>query len=125
MASVWMYLIAGVSAIAIGAGGMHYADSVYYNGKITQMERDDVRADKARTDAELKQLQDINKQIGEAAQIFLKNQGLLGTQFETITKDLQNVQAKTPLPRDCKPTVDRVRNLSAAIDAANNTILGH
>jgi len=113
-------LIGGAILILIGTGAGAYGASIYYGGRIAQMERDTAIADKARATADLKQYTDIATQIQAAARDMLKGSGVLNGQMDTIAKDLENVHSKKPLPRDCKPTVDRVRNLSSAIAAANS-----
>ncbi len=122
MFGLYGLLGSAAAALLIGIGATHYADSVYYGGRISTMKADYAAQDAARTNAELKQFQDISKQITTAATDFLSNQGLLGTKIDTITKDLQNVQAKKPLPANCKPDSNRVRVLSSAIAAANSTV---
>jgi len=48
----------------------------------------------------------------------------LDGKLDKISMDLKNAQAKSPLPVDCKPDDERVRNLKAAVDAANSAASG-
>lgn len=60
--------------------------------------------------------------IRTAAAEFGAIQSILAPRMTALTKELRNVRDATPLPADCKPTPDRVRNLDAAIEAANKSI---
>lgn len=116
----WASIIGGAFLFITGmvAGGETIA--VIKNGVIARMERDEAVADKARATADLKQYQDISKQIYTAAADLAKTTTTLGTQFDTIERDLNDARKKKPLPRDCKPDAGRVRNLDAAIAATNS-----
>jgi len=116
---IWAYAIGGLALFIAGTATGGYAVSVYKNSQINGMKAEQALEDKARANAELKQFQDISRQINTAAQDFLKNQTNFGTQIDTITKDLKDVQVKTPLPANCKPGAARMHNLAAAIAAAN------
>ncbi len=70
-------------------------------------------------------LEDVTKatnEIHKAALEYSAQESELGSKMDAIRKDLKNVQAKAPLPPDCKPTTDRLRNLKSAIDATNSSI---
>lgn len=60
--------------------------------------------------------------IRQAATEFGTIRSTLAPTIAALTKELRNVRNATPLPADCKPTPDRVRNLDAAIEAANKSI---
>jgi hypothetical protein len=54
--------------------------------------------------------------IHQAAAEYAGIQSALAPKITALTKELRNAK---PLPVDCRPDVVRVRNLDAAIDAAN------
>lgn len=54
--------------------------------------------------------------INKAATAFLASQQALGPKFDALKKEMRDAK---PLPPDCRPDDRRVRNLDAAIDAAN------
>lgn len=120
LSSLWTSLIGGAVLLAIGAAGGGYAVSVVYGARIAQMERDKAAEDKARAIADLKQYRDIADQVQAAARDMLKGSEALNGQIDVVVKDLKNVQAKKPLPANCKPDAGRVRNLDSAIAAANS-----
>lgn len=57
--------------------------------------------------------------IHQAATEYAAIETTLAPKIAALTKELRNAK---PLPVDCFPTPDRVRNLDAAIDAANQAI---
>jgi len=57
--------------------------------------------------------------IRTAAAEFVAIQSTLAPRMTALTKELRNAK---PLPPDCRPDPVRVRNLDAAIDAANQAI---
>lgn len=57
--------------------------------------------------------------IRQAATEFATIQSTLAPRMTALTKELRNAK---PLPADCRPDPVRVRNLDAAIDAANKSI---
>lgn len=57
--------------------------------------------------------------IRKAATEFATIQSTLAPRMTALTKELRNAK---PLPPDCRPDPVRVRNLDAAIDAANQVI---
>jgi hypothetical protein len=56
--------------------------------------------------------------IHQAATEYAGIQSTLAPKIAALTKELRNAK---PLPVGCAPTPDRVRNLDAAIDAANQS----
>ena len=56
--------------------------------------------------------------ITKAATEFATIQSTLAPRMSALTKELRNTK---PLPAGCVPDTDRVRNLDAAIDAANKS----
>ena len=59
------------------------------------------------------------KTIRQAATEFATIQSTLAPRMSALTKELHNAK---PLPAGCVPDADRVRNLDAAIEAANKSI---
>lgn len=57
--------------------------------------------------------------IHQAATEYAGVQNILAPKIAALTKELRNAK---PLPMDCRPDAVRVRNLDAAIDAANSAI---
>jgi Tfp pilus assembly protein PilN len=57
--------------------------------------------------------------IHQAATEYAGVQNTLAPKIAALTKELRNAK---PLPVDCRPDSVRVRNLDAAIDAANSAI---
>jgi hypothetical protein len=64
-------------------------------------------------------LQADAEKIHRAAAEYAGIETILAPKIAALTKELRNAK---PLPVGCAPTPDRVRNLDAAIDAANSAI---
>lgn len=110
--------VAALTALLVG-GGVWWATSTVYAGRIATIQGEYAKADAARANAVLAKYTADATVIHTAAQSFLAGQGVLSTKIADIQKDLLNVQAKTPLPRGCRPDSARLRILSAAVAAAN------
>jgi len=115
--------LAGAVIIALGLAGSGAA-GWFFNGwrkdaVIAELQRAHAqeRADQAR--AALTMLQADAAAIHKAATEFGAIQSTLAPKMTALTKELRNAK---PLPADCRPDVVRVRNLDAAIDAANQGI---
>ena len=122
MFGIWGYVAAGIAALVIIGGATHYADSIYYNSTINSMKAEKASEDSARTAAALKQFTDIANTMHASALAFTNTQNDLNLKLATISKDLADVQAKTPLPKSCHPDAARLRLLTAAVAAANSAI---
>lgn len=96
-------------------GWRHYAE-------IAELQRAHAETMRSQSELALTTLQADAARITEAATEFAAIQSTLAPRMSALTKELRNVRNVTPLPADCKPTPDRVRNLDAAIDAANKSI---
>jgi len=73
----------------------------------------------ALSEATLRDVQASADVIRTAATEFGTIQSTLAPRMSALTKELRNAK---PLPADCRPDPVRVRNLDAAIDAANQAI---
>lgn len=114
---VWGYVAAAVIAAAASSWAVHEID----NGAYQSLKANYAAEDAARTAAALKQFTDIANTMHKYAGDFNAANTTLGTTLDTISKDLKNVQAKTPLPNSCHPDAGRLRSLTAAVAAANSS----
>jgi len=112
------YALIFAAGLASGGYGMYQIEQ----GTIQSLKAEYAQADAARANAVLKQFTDTADKINKSVDSYHTTQKDLNTKIDLISKDLQNVQAKRPLPRDCKPDPDRLRNANAAIAAANSAI---
>jgi len=71
------------------------------------------------SEAALTDLQADTATIRQAATELATIQSTLAPRMSALTKELRNAK---PLPAGCVPDADRVRNLDAAIEAANKSI---
>jgi gamma-glutamyl phosphate reductase len=67
----------------------------------------------------LKDLADASARMSETAKAAQKTTRISDEKLDAIAKEIKTFK---PLPVDCRPDVDRVRNFNSAIDAANSTI---
>jgi hypothetical protein len=112
----WVAL--GIAAALLSAGA---ASGYWLDSNIKGVEIADLKTKAAETRANgaesaVKDLTAAAGQIKTAADQYAGIQDTLGPQLAQIRKDMKNAK---PLPADCRPDTFRVRNLDAAIDAAN------
>lgn len=112
-------LLAGAVIIigAFGAGWM--VQGWRLNTEIAQIKAQSSDENAQRAQIAVSDLQADAALIHNAATEYANVQTTLGGKLDLIRKDLKNVQAKAPLPAGCAPDADRLRNLKAAVSAAN------
>jgi hypothetical protein len=99
-----------------------YITAQPYRVTIAQMERDGAKKDKDSAELVLKKVQSTIGGISKAANEFrLENADLHG-KLDAIAEDLAHVQAKHPLPVNCRMDAERLRNLANAVAVANSAI---
>jgi hypothetical protein len=104
-----------------GAAGW-FTNGWRHDAEIAELQRAHAEFRATLSEAALASVQADFATIRQAATEFATVQSTLAPRMSALTKELRNVRNVTPLPADCKPTPDRVRNLEAAIDAANKSI---
>lgn len=114
-------LAAGVVALAIGFGGGWSVNGWRLGAQLSEL-----RA--AHAEEKSKQAMDTvttmkadAQSIHDAAKQFTTIQNSLGPKFDALKKEVRNAK---PLPAGCAPDDVRVRNLDAAIEAANAAAAG-
>jgi Tfp pilus assembly protein PilN len=115
-----MLQIAAAVMVAVAAFGAGWL----VNGWRLRSELSELRADRATEKADqataaLTTLKDDADKIHAAATEYAGIQNTLAPKIVALTKELRNAPR---LPVDCRPDDVRVRNLDAAIDAANQAI---
>ena len=120
----WPFVAAAlVLGLLAGAGGMRVWDKGTIND--LKVEMAGIKAKNAEevataSQAALQELADASKAIKQAATAGQANVASLNAKLDSIARK-QNAKPPAPLPVDCRPGSDRVRNLSekaAAINAA-------
>lgn len=118
LGGVWGYLAAAGVAAVIATGAtysvVHNANAVAYE----QLQLQKSGEEKASISASLAQLQGFIAQMHVAATDFVAIQNDIDTRFDALKKGLPHAFA-VPLPANCKPDVERVRSLHAAVAATN------
>jgi len=110
-----------VGMLLAGAAGW-FANGWRHDAEIAELRRGHAEFRATLSEDALTTLQADAAEVRRAATEFGAIQSTLAPKMTALTKELRNVRNTTPLPADCKPTPDRVRNLDAAIDAANKSI---
>jgi len=115
-------LAAGV-AVLVGlllAGAAGWVANGWRHGtEIADLQRAHADFRATLSEAALADVQADAATIRQAATEFAAIQSTLAPRMTALTKELRNAK---PLPPDCRPDPVRVRNLDAAIDAANQAI---
>ncbi len=110
-------------ALAIAGGGGFFTGwetQGWRKDKVIAEEKASRAADRTlQTTAALTNLTEATKLIHKAAEGYAANEDVLGVKIDAVRKALKNVQAKTPLPPDCRPDSERLRILKTAVDSAN------
>jgi hypothetical protein len=118
-------LVAGLVlllAMALAGAAGWFTNGWRRDAEIAELQRAHAETMRSQSELALTTLQADAARIATAATEFAAIQSTLAPRMSALTKELRNVRNVTPLPADCKPTPDRVRNLDAAIDAANKSI---
>lgn len=108
-----------VGLMAIAAAGGWIASAWKHDAEIAELRRAQTEYRATLTEAALADVQADAAVIRQAAAEFADIQSTLAPKMTALTKELRNAK---PLPAGCRPDADRVRNLDAAIDAANQGI---
>jgi len=109
-------------AMALAGAAGWFTNGWRHGAEIAELRRAHAEFRATLSEAALTDLQADTATIRQAAIELATIQSTLAPRMSALTKELRNVRNVTPLPADCKPTPDRVRNLEAAIDAANKSI---
>ncbi len=115
-------LAAGVAmllAIALAGGAGWVANGWRHGAELADLQRAHAEYRAGLSEQALADVQADAAKIRAAATEFATIQSTLAPRMTALTKELRNAK---PLPADCRPDPVRVRNLDAAIDAANKSI---
>lgn len=115
-------VLALLLAMALGGAAGWITNGWRHGAEIAELQRAHAEFRATLSEQALTNVQADATTIRKAATEFATIQSTLAPRMSALTKELRNVRNATPLPADCKPTPDRVRNLDAAIDAANKSI---
>jgi hypothetical protein len=107
-----------VGLLLAGAAGW-IASAWRHDAEIAELRRSHAEFRATLSEAALADVQANAATIRQAATEFTTIQSTLAPKMTALTKELRNAK---PLPAGCRPDADRVRNLDAAIDAANKSI---
>lgn len=107
-----------VGLLLAGAAGW-FANGWRHGAEIAELRRAHAEFRAGLSEAALVSLQAEAADVRRAATEFAAIQSTLAPRMTALTKELRNAK---PLPADCRPDPVRVRNLDAAIDAANQVI---
>ena len=115
-------LVAGLGmllAMALAGAAGWLANGWRHGAEIAELQRAHAETMRTQSELALTTLQADAARIATAATEFAAIRSTLAPRMSALTKELRNAK---PLPAGCVPDVDRVRNLDAAIEAANKSI---
>jgi hypothetical protein len=112
-------VIAILTLAALAAAGGWIASAWQHDAEIAELKRAHAEFRATLSESALADVQADAATIRQAATEFATIQSTLAPKMTALTKELRNAK---PLPADCRPDAVRVRNLDAAIDAANKSI---
>lgn len=102
-----------------GAGAGWYAQGLIKDRVISDMQATAADARAAQAVATLADMAISTRRINDAATRLISAQDALGGKIETIKTNFGRATKSAPLVAGCAPDDERVRLLSAAVDAAN------
>lgn len=111
-------VVAVLALVLAGAAGW-VANGWRHGAEIAELRRAHAEFRAGLSEQALADVQADAATIRAAATEFAAIQSTLAPRMTALTKELRNAK---PLPPDCRPDPVRVRNLGAAIDAANQAI---
>lgn len=120
----WKWLASGAVAAIISIYATYYITSMGYRITIADMKTAAANIQTANATASLKQFETDAGLIHDAAVSYAADKTNLAARMDAISKDFANAIKAKPLPLDCKPDADRLRNLAAAIAATNTAAAG-
>jgi hypothetical protein len=108
-----------VLAMALSGAAGWFTNGWRHGTEIAELQRAHAETMRSQSELALTTLQADAARITTAATEFAAIQSTLAPRMSALTKELRNAK---PLPAGCVPDADRVRNLDAAIEAANKSI---
>jgi len=108
-----------VLAMTLSGAAGWFTSSWRHDAEIAELQRAHAETMRSQSELALTTLQADAARITQAATEFATIQSTLAPRMSALTKELRNAK---PLPAGCLPDADRVRNLDAAIEAANKSI---
>lgn len=112
-------VIAILAMVALAAAGGWIASAWRHDAEMAELQRAHAEFRATLSESALADVQADAATIRQAAAEFATIQSILAPKMTALTKELRNAPK---LPADCRPDAVRVRNLDAAIDAANQSI---
>ena len=106
-------------AMSLACAAGWFTNGWQHDAKFAELQRAHAETMRSQSELALTTLQADAARISEAATEFAAIQSTLAPRMSALTKELRNAK---PLPAGCVPDADRVRNLDAAIEAANKSI---
>lgn len=106
-------------AMALAGAAGWFANGWRHGAQIAELQRAHAEFRATLSEQALASVQADAATVRQAATEFAAIQSTLAPKMTALTKELRNAPK---LPADCRPDPVRVRNLDAAIDAANQAI---
>jgi hypothetical protein len=124
LGGVWGYVGAAAIAAALAVPATYWITSRGYQVTIATMQRDQAKAQAASVTASLDKLQSYIASMHQAGVDYGATQATLFARLDSLNREFRNAIKPNPLPADCRPDDVRVRELTAAIEAANTAAAG-
>jgi hypothetical protein len=110
-------------AVALFGAGWH-VNGWRLNGGIERLKAERANDRATQAEAALADMAAATKMIRDKAAQLAAAETALGGKLDTLTKEFKHEREINPLPADCKPDAMRLRQLRAAVDAANQAAAG-
>ena len=120
LSGVWGYVGIGVIALGIGVGGTHYVDSNVYGNQIKDLKLTAANTEITNANTAFDNLARRINTINVSTADYETKSKDLNDRLDILRRDFLNAIKKSPLPPDCRPDAERVRQLDQAIDVTNS-----
>lgn len=121
ISGVWGYVAAAVVAGAAVFFVTHYIDAAVYGKQIADGKTQLANFKAASASAALTQLTGFIDKLHTSENDYTATLQTINNQYVSIQKGLSDAIAKKPLPANCKPDAGRLRVLTDAVTAANQS----
>lgn len=124
LTGIWGYVGAAVLAALIAGYSSYWVTSRGYQTEIAQLKLSQANAQVVSIQTSLDQLQHFISSMNMASQDYQASTQTLLDRLAALQKEFHSAIKVSPLPPDCRPDAQRMRFLTEAVAAANDTASG-
>lgn len=124
LTGIYGYLGVGLLAALLSGSGIYWVTSRGYQTTIAEMRVTEAQTQTTSIQLSLEHLQKFISTMDSANTDYQASTQLLLTRLDGLQKEFHNATKASPLPADCRPDAERLRLLTSAVAAANDSSPG-